>query len=257
MKDYRLTKGEVIELRRVHRTLRVKREADRIKAIYLLGLGKSPSEVAEVLMLEEDTVRSYWQQYREGGIEQLLRDEYEGSDGYLTEVQLQQLEADLEATTYLTVESIIKYVQERYGIVYSDSGMREVLVRLGFVYKKAKIVPGKPNRELQEAYVENLVEVLKNKGKNDPHYYLDGVHPQHNTMASYGWIKRGEDKLIQSNTGRQRININGALNVEKLEVVIRTDDTINTQSTIELFRQIEAKHPKAKAIYMNLYNSRY
>ena len=121
--------------------------------------------------------------------------------------------------------------------------MRQLLHRLNFVYKKAKTIPGKANAELQRAYLAFLEETLKSKGKDDAHYYLDGVHPQHNTQLAYGWIKKGQDKVVKSNSGRQRININGALNADTLEVVMRTDDTINTQSTLKLFEMLERNHP--------------
>jgi transposase len=86
---------------------------------------------------------------------------------------------------------------------------------------------------------------------------LDGVHPQHNTQLAYGWIKKGQDKVVKSNSGRQRININGALNVDTLEVIIRTDDTINTQSTLKLFETLEQKHPNAESIFITLDNAKY
>jgi len=47
-------------------------------------------------------------------------------------------------------------------------------------------------------------------------YFMDGTHPQHNTVSSYGWIKRGEEKETKSNSGRQRLNINGAINIETM-----------------------------------------
>jgi transposase len=135
--------------------------------------------------------------------------------------------------------------------------MRQLLHRLKFVYKKAKTIPGKANAELQKAYLKMLEEVLKDKGEHDAHYYLDGVHPQHNTQLAYGWIKKGKDKVVKSNSGRQRININGALNADTLEVIIRTDDTINTQSTLKLFETLEQKHPNAEAIFITLDNAKY
>jgi len=135
--------------------------------------------------------------------------------------------------------------------------MTQLLHRLDFVYKKAKIVPGKANAELQEAYLAMLMELLKNKDKNDPHYFTDGVHPEHNTMPSHGWVKKGEDKIIKTNSARKRININGALNSETLEVVTHTSETINAQSTIELFKAIEVKHPLSKNIYITLDNAQY
>ena len=41
---------------------------------------------------------------------------------------------------------------------------------------------------------------------------MDATHPHHNPVAGYGWIKRGQDREIWSNTGRQRLNINSAIN---------------------------------------------
>ncbi len=68
-------------------------------------------------------------------------------------------------------------------------------------------------------------------------FYMDGVHPQHNTMLSYGWIKKGKDNIINSNTGRQRVNINDALDAQTLEVIVRDDERINALTTIELLKK--------------------
>ena len=51
-----------------------------------------------------------------------------------------------------------------------------------------------------------------------------------------------------TNWGRQRLNINGAINIDILESVTGFYDTINAQSAINLFAKIEAKHPDADAI---------
>ena len=48
--------------------------------------------------------------------------------------------------------------------------------------------------------------------------FADAVHPQHNTMAAYGWIKRGESREIPTNSGRERLNLHGAMNAETLEL---------------------------------------
>lgn len=257
MKTFSLTTDETNELRRAHRTAKTKHDADRIKAVYLLSRGKSAREVAEVLMLDEDTVHNYRRRYEAGGIAVLLEDGYQGSVPFLNKEELSELDVYLETTLHLTIESIVEHVEKTYGTTYSQSGMRQLLHRLGFVYKKAKSVPGKANEELQRSYLALLEETLKNKGENDPHYYLDGVHPQHNTQLACGWIKKGEDKIIKANSGRSRININGALNAETLTVVMRVDDTINTQSTLKLLRTLEEKHPDAQNIYVTLDNARY
>jgi transposase len=257
MKSFTLTEAQTNELRRAHRAAKNKKDADKLKAVYLLSRGKTPQEIAEVLMLDVDTIGNYRKRYELEGISGLLKNNYFGSEPMLSCAEIEELTAHLEVQTYLTVEAIVEYVKQTYDVHYSISGMRQLLHRLKFVYKKAKTIPGKANAELQKAYLEMLANVLKAKGEYDAHYYLDGVHPQHNTQLAYGWIRKGQDKVVKSNSGRQRININGALNVDTLEVVIRTDDTINAQSTLALFKALEQKHPLAESIFITLDNARY
>jgi transposase len=257
MKKLILSAAQINELRKAHRLAKNKVYADRIKSVYLLSQGMSAQEIAIVLMVDEDTVRNNRKRYEKKGLDGLLHDDYKGSEPYLSLNQLRELDLYLEKNTYLTVESIVAYVNTTYGIEYSVSGMRQLLHRLKFVYKKAKSVPSKANSQVQKEYLEMLEKILENKDKKDVHYYLDGVHPQHNTQLAYGWIKKGKDKFINANSGRQRVNLNGALNSDNLEIVTRVDERINAQSTIELFKTLENKHPDATNIFMTLDNARY
>jgi len=56
---------------------------------------------------------------------------------------------------------------------------------------------------------------------------MDATHPRPNPVLAYGGIKHGEDRHIPSNTGRRRVNINGGINLERLEPIMRFDDSIN------------------------------
>ena len=64
MEDYRLPVSEVFALKRLHKTLKAKREADKVKAVYLLGSGWAVKLTAEVLDLDEQTVRQYFLDYK-------------------------------------------------------------------------------------------------------------------------------------------------------------------------------------------------
>jgi len=257
MDEVSLPVPEIAKLKAAHRHAKTRREADRIKAVVLLGKGWAPAEVAEALLLDEDTVRNYLARYRRGGLQALREDGYVGGVGHLDEAQRQALEAHLREHVYLTVQEIVAYVKERFGVEYTVSGMTDLLHRLKFVYKKPKVVPGKSDPVAQEVFLEQYEKLKEDKGEKDPVYFMDGVHPQHNTMPAYGWIKQGEDKEIKSNTGRQRININGALNIEDLNIVTRFDDSINAQSTVGLLQQLERRHPEAEAIYVICDNAAY
>ena len=135
--------------------------------------------------------------------------------------------------------------------------MAALLRRLGLVFKQPSIVPGKADPELQADFIEYYNRLRGSMSKNDKLYFLDGVHPQHNSQAGHGWIRKGFDKELKSNSGRKRVNLNGALDVDTHEVVIREDKTLNAHSTISLFKQIEARNPSAKKIVLVVDNALY
>lgn len=258
MHGFELTSLEVQCLRIAHRGCKEKRLADRIKAIVLLGTGWTVAATAEALLLDEDTVHNYLQLYRQGGVERLLTMHYHGSLANLTPEQLDVLDKHLTENIYIRAKDIVAYVEETFSITYTVQGMTDLLRRLGYVYKKPKLVPGKhQDVETQLAFVERYEKLKQSKGKDDPIYFMDGVHPQHNPVAAYGWIKRGVEKTIESNTGRNRVNINGAIDISCFNVVVEFDERVNAQSTIALFKKIEAKHRKAKTIYIYCDNARY
>ena len=257
MTDFILSEEEISTLRRAHRTAKRKRDAYRINAIVLLGTGWTIREVAEALFLDDETIRNYLNRYKRGKINTLLNDDYKGYSGKLSKAEKESLDKHLDQNTYLRTQDIVSYVFKEYKVEYSISGMNDLLHKFGYTYKKPKLVPGKADAKAQEEFVEFYKELKKTKGANDYIYFMDGAHPQHNSVAAYGWIKKGTVKELKSNTGRKRININGAINIEEMSPVVGYSDTINAQSTISLLKKIESKHPDAESIYTICDNARY
>ena len=257
MNDYRLSKKEMAELERVHRSLRDKRQADRVKAIIALARGWSASQIAEILLMDEKTARQHFQRYRQGGIKALREERHPGVEPKLDEFQMKDLSTHLETHIQPDAKAVIHVIEQRYGVCYSVNGVTDLLHRLGFSYKKPTHVPGKQNPAAQKAFLEEYEQLKRKKGPNDPIYFADTTHPQHNSLPTYGWIKRGQEKELKANCGRQRLNINGAINVETLESTTAFYETINADSTLDLFTKIEAKHPKARTITIVVDNARY
>ena len=127
---------------------------------------------------------------------------------------------------------------------------------MGFVYKKPVLTPCKANVEKQKEFIEEYRQLKENLSENDQVYFVDGVHPQHNTIANYGWIKKGVQKHLKTNNGRQRVNINGAINLETKQVIYVEDDRINAQTMIALLQKI-LKNQKEGEIHIILDNARY
>ncbi len=73
MCNYKLTQQELIALKHLHTLCKKRTEADRVKAVYLLGKSWSVVEVAEELLLEDDAIRRYFQLYKVNGTDGLLK----------------------------------------------------------------------------------------------------------------------------------------------------------------------------------------
>jgi transposase len=257
MNDFQLTPAQIAALKTTHRTLRDKRLAYRVNAIILLGTGRSVSEVAEVLLVDETTIYNWLEKYQHGGNDELLTLCYTGKACSLTEKQQQELAQHLDENTYLASKDIRCYIKKKYKVAYSPTGVKELLHRLGFSYKKPTHVPGKLDPVKQEAFVEEYETLLKTKGKNDPILFVDACHPQHNSIPAYGWIRRGKEKLLKSNGGRKRVNINGAVDIKTFDIMTDFTKSVNKESSLRLFQKIIKKYPKAKAIHLFLDNASY
>jgi transposase len=255
--QYRLSAGELEKPPHEHRHAEDKRHADRLKAVYLLGKGWQVTQVAEALLRDRESVRNHHKRYRKGGFKALLSNEAGGSEAALNLEQRNQLSDYLQTHLCLAAKQVAHYVQETWQVSYSERGMAQLPYRLGFVYKKPKLIPGKANAGRQRAFIEECRKLKENLNPEDRIYFMDATHPHHNPIAGYGWIKRGKDHEIRSNTGRQRPNINGVVDCSDLSAIIRYDETINAQSTIALFQQIEAQNPNAGRIHIICDNARY
>lgn len=255
MRDF-LTEEQVKVLKLTHRTIKDKKLADRIKAILSLNAGFEYSQVAKILLLDEVTLRRYVEKFKTKGIDGLLEYHYVGGQSQLNILQQNELKNYLKINTQTRAKDIVSYIKKQYGISYSTIGTTKLIHRLGFSYKKPKIIPGKADRIKQEIFLTKYQEVKSKLTLNDQIYFLDSTHPTHNTTPSYGWILKGKenDKFIKTNTGRERLNLNGALNLSNHSAVVLEEKTVNSKATIHLLKRLSKVHPTGK-IYLILDNA--
>ena len=256
MLDYTLSVAELATLREAHRKEKKKRMADRLKAVYLLGSGWTAQKVSEALLVDEDTIRNWFHLYQAGGQKQLLHWQVGGSKPYLSAGEQVTLKQHVTETLHSTCKTVGQYIQQQFQVTHAPRSVSALLGRLGFSHKKPKIVPGKADAAAQTQFIADWETLKANLGEQDDVYFMDAMHPQHNTQAGYGWIRKGQDFNVRSNTGRQRLNINGVFSFKMLRPIIRTEETINAQAAIRLLEDIEAAQPEGK-IHIIADNARY
>lgn len=253
-----LTNDEKIALEIAHKRTRDLKEAYKLNAIILLGEGWTQEQVAVALRLNSETISRYKARYLEAGIKGLLETYYMGSEPLLNKSQSEALAVRLDKAVCLTTQQVRQIVIDLYAVEYSISGVTNLLHRMGYTYKKPKLIPAKGNPVAQEDFVNHFKSFMAKKNPLDEVLFVDAVHAQHNTLASYGWIKKGTEVTIPSNSGRSRMNIHGALNAETHELLaIGGTAAVNAESTIALFMHAESVYPLAPTIHMICDNARY
>ena len=257
MDDYQLSQSEIVRLKRQHQKVKTKWEADRLKAVYLLGSGRTPADVAEVLDKDVRTILSYFQHYKDGGSDWLLQNNYSGKDSKLTAEQEQELSDHLRETTYTSSIDIIHFIKVTFKVTYSTTGIKHLLGRLNFTYHKPKVVPGKLDPVKQRSWIRYYRWLRKSKGKTAVFLFGDASHPQGNGKPSYGWIYKGEEKQLKSNSGRQHLNLNGVIDADTMKITLTMPATVNAQAMIELGKKIEKAYPGKKTIYWIVDNAKY
>jgi len=252
-----LTKKERQQLIQAHRQERNLRYGDRIKVILLLDANWPVSKIAEALLLDPSTINNYRNRYETGGVNSLLNDNYQGRACELSDEQKQELISELISKIYLSSAKVITFVKSRFKVEYSLSGITYLLHSLGFSYKKPKLVPGKADPDAQEDFLSRYSLLKESINTDSKVYFIDGVHPQHNSLPSYGWMPKGEETKLKSNTGRKRVNLSGALDSETHEIIVQEDQRLNAETTISFFKKIERMNSAAPTIYIILDNAGY
>ena len=235
-----LTDGERCDLLLRHKATRDRREADRIKAVLLRDDDWTYSAIAEALFLTEEGVRKQLKAYEASG---KLAPENGGSTSLLNDQQTAELIVHLEEHLYANACEVCAYVHKTYAVRYSVSGMTDWLARHGFTYHQPAPVPAKADAAAQEAFVQTYDKLKRTLPDEDHLVFMDAVHPTHAVRFTKGWIKRGVRKEIPTNGSQKRLNIIGALDLEKMQLHTKESLTINAQNIAYFFESLLVKYP--------------
>lgn len=253
-----LTTEEKYELKQRHRKTKDRHDADKIKAVLMFSDGYTASEIAGILLLDDDTIRAWISSYEKAGtVDSWLEKNYLAYHGKLSEKEGAKVEAYVAENVISDSKQVKEFIWKSFAKKYSLSGTTKLLKRLGFVYKKTTLIPSKYDA-VRQVQFKTAYEVLEQTlGSDELILFVDGVHPQHNTTCTSAWIKKGETKEIKSNTGRKRVNWNGAYDPLSQDVLLHESETINADTVLEMLKKIERAYPEKEKIHIILDNAPY
>jgi transposase len=234
------------------------RLARRANAILLLDDGWSCERVARALYLDDDTVRSWRKLYEERGIAGLEQFEAGGSSSRLSADQEKELKDYVTQVLPRSTREIGAFIQRKFGIVYeSRAGLIALLHRLGLEYHKPEVIGRKLDAEKQQAFIASYEKLQNALGPDEAVLFVDAVHPTHAARPVGCWAPKGEKLALKQTSGRERINIHGALNLETGQTRMIEVETVDAASTIKLLESLEALYPFLALIHVFLDNARY
>jgi transposase len=234
------------------------RLARRANALVLLDAGWNCEKVATALFLDDDTIRKWHGMFLEDGFDGLLRFEAGGSACRMSGEQQVKLKAWVSAALPRSTRQIGAWIEAEFGLVYEGrSGLIALLNRLGLAYQKPQVIPRKLDEKKQRDFIESYERLLNSLPGNEAVLFVDAVHPTHAVRSAGCWGPACEKLAIEQTSGRQRINIHGAIDLETGQTRMIEVETVDAISTIRLLQSIEMHNPLLALIHVYLDNARY
>ncbi len=230
----------------------------RANALVLLDDGWSCQEVADALLLNDDTIRGWRKLFEQRGIEGLTSFDVGGSASFLSAAQEDALKVFVSMTLPRSTRQIGAWIEQQFSLEYeSRSGLIALLHRLGLEYHKPNVIARKLDVAKQQAFIESHDKLLNSLGNDEAVLFVDAVHPTHAARPVGCWAPKQEKIAIEQTSGRERINIHGAIDLETGQTRMIDVETVNAASTITLLEAIEALYPMLALIHVFLDNARY
>jgi transposase len=229
----------------------------RANALLLLDDGLSCQAIAKVLYMDDDTIRYWYQLYQEKGLTWLAEFGYRGRACELTAHQQEGLKQWVTQTLPRTTTMVGEWIERTYGVSYTRSAIIKLLARLNLEYRKPKTVPRQLDPARQAAFIREYEALLNRLGEDEAVLFGDAVHPTHDVRPAGCWAPKGVTVAIEQTSGRDRLNIHGAIDLETGKTRMIEVLTVDALSTIALLAAIEAMYPSKRWIHVFLDNARY
>jgi len=208
--------------------------------------------------VDDDTVRIWHAMFLTDGFEGLSAFEAGGSACLISAEQQAALKDWVTTTLPRSTRHVGAWIEAQFDLSYeSRSGLSALLQRLGFAFRKPEVIPRKLDEAQQKALIKSYTELLNALPSDEAVLFADAVHPTHAARSAGCWAPASETLAIEQTSGRQRINIHGAIDLETGQTRMIEVLTVDAASTIRLLQSIEALYPMLVLIHVFLDNARY
>ncbi len=229
----------------------------RIFAVYLKAISPYCNEqIGFICGLHENTVAHWVRVYESEGYEALLIHHY-GTNQSELEQHRTSLLAAFQKEPPRSAGEAGERIREMTGVQRSTQQVRRFMKQHGLKFLKCGHVPAKANGEKQRQWVEEqLGPAIEAAGKGKIHlFFVDAAHFVLGPFVCCLWCVTR--LFIKAASGRNRINVLGAVHAISKQIITLTNITYITADTLMEFLQLLKKQFADKPITIVLDNARY
>jgi transposase len=229
----------------------------RARAFLLLDSGYEAKTICEILDIGPTVLTEWRFTFASIGLSFFGLKDYSQRQGHLPVECEQALSAHFTEHSARSADEICAYILAEYGQSYSASGAARLMRRLGFEYKKPQLLPAQADEAKQAAFIAQYEALMTGLAANEMVVFSDAVHPEHQSRPAHGWFPKGQKTALKATSGRKRLNIQGALDLETFQFTFVEGEKINAQTTRQMLEKLERNNPTMTAIHVFLDNARY
>ena len=209
----------------------------RAQAMLFLDSGRDLEFVCDALDIAPSVLTRWCRAFSAQGLTFFSLKDYSQREGCLSIAQEEALKKHFTDHPPLNAAEIRAYISAKYGQNHSTSGVTKLMKRLGFVHKKPIALATQADEAEQRKYIERYEKLLRSLLPSEIVMHLDAVHPEYQSRLAHGWFQKGQKVAVKTTSGRKRLNLHAAFNLENRALSIIKADTINAAS----FRQLLEK----------------
>jgi transposase len=228
----------------------------KMEAVYLKSQGLAHQDVCRLARISENTLRTYLQQFREGGVDRLKQTDWDGPTSGLSDHR-QAIEEHFRKNPPRSTAQAAADIERITGVRRGPTQVRKFLKGMGLKFRKLGVIPAKADPAEQAKFLDEWLRPRLKQARRLRRVvcFVDAAHFVHGTFLGYLWCFTR--MLIRGPSGRKRFNVLGAIDAVTRELTTVTNDTtIDATAVCELLRKLSARYP-GLPLTLVLDNARY
>ncbi len=227
------------------------RELKRALAVKMVKQNYSYYQIRDTLGVSVGFISNYQQKFEREGIEG-LKLQYQGSQGYLTPAQRQEVIDWLKEKDYWQLSELKTHIEVTYSVVFASlQSYYSLFSEAGISWKKTQKsnprkdpdLVKKKKIEIETWLLAHRQEILSGKLKV---FFQDECHLLWGDICGYIWGRTDERITVPITNEKQKQTYYGAIDLQTNQMLVQPYQKGESQFTIAFLKYLQAEYPQSR-----------